>query len=887
MDSLAVSEWFVLTKLHPPLVRNHTIRRLSLEKTLSHSVSTNPLTLLSAPAGYGKTTLLASLPTLLPNFRLAWITLDAEDNDPVRFIGLLACALKQLNPQCGRSIWSRTSGGIDSGSDIKKAVTALINDIVNYIRGPFVLVLDDLHSVTEPLVHTALDYLLELCPPNLHVAIGTRDNPPLRLNRLAVRGQLGELRQRDLSMDEEQANQLLNGILQLNLSPAEISILNERTEGWPGALCLLAGPLGRMDSSEERLRFLATMHHSERQVFEFVTEEIFLEVPEHIQAFLLKTSILSEISPSVANAVTDREDSDAILSELYRRNLAIAAISMDQGGEPVYRYHALFARMLQEQLVRQNAVGVSELHRKAAEVQKIPGRAIFHYLAAGLWDRAVELIVRYGMEMLHKGMAETIRQWYHGLPQDVRGSYSRLTTLMARCDIHRGDYESAGRLLRKSMDTLTSEDEEADALASLITLAYDRSDRGMVASYVERAFNLPLNPVAAVAVRLANAWLQMHDCNWEAVATSVEEALAIPASTSDRRADLIGITYTSAPMATVPGCMQVVEAYCSEVSQYAPPDTAWYLGAQELGTWPMLWRGEVDDALKRAEGAEALRQKLGGYPFVGNDLPVLLCILYLAKGDSEAAMKAVNLLDQRLALVGRNNVMLHLHAAGRTFALLGEYERAFTMLRRLDSLADCYKLTEYLAQHLRGLLAILNRQHDLAILALKGAVGLEDQLLTAHVGGSARLLWASLLLEEGKPEAALTMADPVLQRWSRLSLPGYALIDGHVTVPVLRLASEASVVGSRSILRLFGQEISVQRKSANTNRQPSNSLSELLSPREHEVLRLLMMGFTNRQISAELYISAETVKSHVSSVFRKLGVESRTQAALRAQELSF
>ncbi|HYG56605.1 MAG TPA: AAA family ATPase, partial [Symbiobacteriaceae bacterium] len=221
------------TKLHPPLVRSDTVRRPRLEEALGRAVSTLPFTLLSAPAGYGKTTMLAALPHLLPGHALAWITLDAEDNDPIRFVGLLTTALQRLHPDCGRSVWPWLSGGGTEGAGIKRAVGALINDILGCLPDPFILVLDDLHFVTEPAVHIALEYLLDHQPPQLHLAVGTRHDPPLRLARLAARRQLGELRRPDLSFSPDEARQLLNDTLGLSLSATEVTALQDRTEGWP------------------------------------------------------------------------------------------------------------------------------------------------------------------------------------------------------------------------------------------------------------------------------------------------------------------------------------------------------------------------------------------------------------------------------------------------------------------------------------------------------------------------------------------------------------------------------------------------------------------------------------------------------------------------------
>ena len=479
-------------------------------------------------------------------------------------------------------------------------------------------------------------------------------------------------------------------------------------------------------------------------------------------------------------------------------------------------------------------------------------------------------------------MAETIKQWFDRLPIEIRDSNCRLTILMARSDIHRGDYESASQLLDHAAGKVTCKNDEADILVSQITLAYDRGETEKVTRYVKHAQSLPLGPVSTVAVRLASAWLNLHEGNWEEACTNVREALKVPSTTNDRRADLIGITYISAPLAALSGCMKTVADYCIEVGKTANSDSAWYLGAQELETWFMLWRGETDKALVQAQQAETLRQKLGGYPFVGNDLPVILSILHLAKGDLCAATSASDLLLQRMKRVGRNKSMLHLHAAGRVLALSQRFIEATSMLKELETLDQSFALTHYLSLHLRGLINLLTKDYDKATSTLSQAWELEKVLPMAHIGGSARLLLARLLLDKGQSNEAVAMAQPVLEGWSRQSLPGFALLDGPVTLPILRQARDFGVDGAGRMVELFNESGVSQITNERTN-----AVVEPLSPREFDVLRLLVDGYTNVQIGTELHISRETVKTHVSSILRKLSVTSRTQAALRARDLGF
>lgn len=890
-------EWCIATKFHPPLVRSDIIRRPYIEEELCSLVTALPLTLLSAPAGYGKTTLLSALPSLLPNYPLAWISLEAEDNDPVRFIGLLITALQKLHPECGTSVWPVISGEGVSGSGMKRAIAMLINDIVDFIPEPFILVLDDLHSVTEPAVYVALDYLLDHLPTNLHVVIGTRNDPPLRLARLAACRQMGELRRADFSLNKDETHKLLNSTFGLGLSDDEVDILQTRTEGWPGVLCLLASPLLRMNTIEHRAQFMAALKHTERQAMDFLSEEILLNLPKDVKLFLMQTSILSEMTPSNCQAVTGCENAADILAELYRRNLAIASLTVNTEDEPLYRYHALFAQLLAQQLEREMPDEITELHRKAAEVQKTPGRAVSHYFSAGLWDEAAQLMVHCGMQLLLLGMSETFRRWYNNLPIETRRSYPYLAVILARCEIHYGDYTSARKLLNEARKAFIIKDDtngEADTLTSLITLSYESNDRISASAYIKRALELPLNPMGQMAVYLAQAWLCTYDCDWECARINIQKGLSIPSSTNDRRADIIGITYMNAPLASLPGCIELTEEYCAEVSSFSGLDTAWYLRAQELGTWPMIWRGNIDEALKRANAAEGLRQKLSGHLYIGNDLPLLLSVIYIAKGDFTSAGKAVYTLVQRADKAGRSRMMFHVHAAGRTLALLGRYEEAQLMQKKLETmLDDNYLVTHYLFNHLKGLIALLQKDAE-AFNILQCASELELELPMSHVGGSARLLQGLLLLNQGNSGRAFDLVYPILNKWSNASTPGFVIFDGPIIIPVLKMAIQNDIVGAARMLNLFSENIAksesllpvMEDSISLENEIPKEQLMNPLTLRECDVMKLLADGLTNNQISEELYISKETVKSHMEHIFNKLDVHSRSQAVIRARELN-
>jgi LuxR family transcriptional regulator, maltose regulon positive regulatory protein len=871
-------------------MRRDTIARPHLEEALSRSVSTLPLTLLSAPAGYGKTTMLAALPRLLPGLPVAWVTLDGEENDPIRFIGLIATALQRLHPDCSRSAWPLLAGGAADGAGLKRAMGALINDMLTCLPEPFILVLDDLHFVTEPAVFVALEFLLEHQPAQLHVAVGTRHDPPLRLARLAARRQLAELRRPDLGFSQAEADQLLNDTLGLRLSPDEVAALQERTEGWPAGLCLLAGPLGRMGTPADRTQFMAAMTHTERYALDFLADEVLRNVADDVRQFLMRTSVLAEMTPSACRAVTGREDAAELLEALYRQNLTIASITSEAAGEPVYRHHALFSRLLARQLERELPGEIAELHRRAAGSQKTPGRAITHYLSAGLWEQAAQLMAQSGVQLLHRGMSETVRHWYGALPAEALAVYPRLILLMGACELHRGDYAAAGTLFSQAREACSAAgdaDGEGEALTAAMTIALQENDRAALAVLVDAAVHLPLSPMSRVRALLGRAWLHLSDCDWAAIHTAVGEALGIPRTSGNRQADLVGITYMSAPLAAVPGCLELTERYCAEAGALAPPETAWRLGAAELSTWPLLWRGRTEEALARAAGAEALRQRLGGYPFVGTDLPAQLALLHIARGDLEEAGRAADALVWRLETAGRAKLNFYLHAAGKILALLGRHAEAQAISQRLAALPDDLPLTKYLRDHLAGLLALLEARPADAAAPLERAAGLEAQLPIAWVGGSARLLKARLLLEQGNAEAALAAVAPALSDWERAGTPGCALLDGAVGLPVLRLAAGRGNSCAANALRLFAEGARVVEPPVVAAAGALTLLAEPLTQRECDVLRLIVGGRTNPQIGAELYITTETVKSHVAHILQKLAVTSRTQAAIRGRDLGF
>lgn len=388
-----------LTKLQAPRLREDVIPRQRLLAALHQAILSHPLTLISAPAGYGKTTLLAALLSASPDLPVAWLSLDEEDNDPIRFLAALIAALQRLDPRCGvtaQTLVTETlapAGRADPGENLRRIAGVLINDILATLPDVFALVLEDLHRITEPAVYVALDYFLERLPPQMRLVVAARHDPPLALARLKARAQLAELRLGDLRFTPQETATWLQEHRRLGLSPEELSALEALTEGWAVGLRLLAISLRQLPGARDRASFLAQAARRDRSLFDFLAQEVLDHQAPAFKTFLLETSILPEPTASVCAAVTSLGDAGALLKEATRRNVLIEPVG--ESGE-AFRYHPLFAEFLRRRLAQEMPQRVAELHRRAAEAETVPARAIFHYVAAQLWEPAAKLVEQVG-----------------------------------------------------------------------------------------------------------------------------------------------------------------------------------------------------------------------------------------------------------------------------------------------------------------------------------------------------------------------------------------------------------------------------------------------------------------------------------------------------------
>jgi LuxR family maltose regulon positive regulatory protein len=429
------------TKLFIPAASASIIhRRHLIERLASGFNAGKALTLVSAPAGYGKSTLLTEWVSAYKG-RVAWLSLDERDNTPLRFWTYLVTALQTVSKPFGQGVLETLEAAQDFDSN--RFLTDFVNE-VSAFGNSAILVLDDFHVISNSDIHAGMNFLLEHFPPSLHLVIATRTDPPLPLSRLRARGQLTEIRIADLRFDIQETSAFLNDLMKLELTESEVRALETRTEGWIAGLQLAALSMqGRQDTQAFIRNFTGSQHF----VLEYLVEEVLQRQPESLQNFLLETSILPRLSAPLCDAVTGSTGSADVLADLRRRNLFLIPLDSEHYW---FRYHHLFAGFLKSHLERTRRHTLPALHRRAAQwfqANDYPEDALRHAFAIPDYPYASRLVVDNWRRIYHQGRLNTAVEWLDSLPPDfirqspplgvaycwtlfVRGDYDRIETYL-------------------------------------------------------------------------------------------------------------------------------------------------------------------------------------------------------------------------------------------------------------------------------------------------------------------------------------------------------------------------------------------------------------------------------------------------------------------------
>lgn len=846
--------------------------------------------LISAPAGYGKTTLLSMLPALLPDQPLGWMSLDAEDNDAIRFLTGLAEALAPVDSQMTEAVVNHlsTAAGVISGSiaevSIRQALVSLINLILEKDIPPFLLVLDDFHEITSPTVYHAMEYLLQNLPAQMHLVIATRTEPALQLNRLRARRQIAEFHLADLQFDLAESQQLLVDQLHLDLPQKDIRYLYEKTEGWPAGMVLLTNRLRSLPRQFNPAEYLQSIHLIDSTTFHYLADEVLSQQPEPLRHFLLETSILSELTPSACRQLTGREDAEDLLMEIEQRNLFLTLIREKKGEEEAsYRYHALFAEFLQAELSQEEEGALDQLHIRAAAVEKDPDRVIQHLLTARQWAEAAERIEAVGEQILEKGFQETVSSWIAALPDNLVQSRPQLLYIKGLSEFLRGDIPEASRCLESSLHSLElGQDDQlrSRVLMHLAALSFVQAKFKDCAGKLAQAGLSISGERERIEFLMLRASLALFvDSNWGQAEMDLREAVSLVEATGDFQSWYLFALNLAPEFSVIPGMIDVLEHFCTlALEKFPHPAAPLRLGVLDTQTILYLRRGRLLKSIQAGKDTLLVKEQLGGYPFLGLNASLGVVLASSAVGNwksaDEALEKAEELVEESAlnqALTGRL-----LYPIGRLRWLEGRLEEAEAAYQRMNELDNPLPLMGVLQRMLGGLLAISARHYSRAETMLQEAAERQSQEWVSKIYGSARLLLAYLYTCWNKPFEAVAQMEILLAGCEEDHCPGIILQDMPLAAPALRLMVKSGRRGDQALALLAQTGLSMEDQ---------DRKNTLLTDRQLDILRLIAAGYSNQAIADQLVLSLATVKSHVVHLMNRLDVSSRMEAVAKARQM--
>ncbi len=891
-----MSASILATKLFIPPLRPKIVRRPHLIEQLNEGLSSRrKLTLISAPAGFSKTTLVSEW--IVDSRRpTAWLSLDDRDNDPSCFLTYLVAALQTIAPNIGAGAMAVLQS--PQPPQIESILTTLLNEITT-VPDNLILVLDDFHVIDAKPVNQGVTFLVEHLPPQIHLVIATREDPPLPVARLRARGQLTELRAADLRFTPTEAVDFLNQMMGLNLAAEDIAALEARTEGWIAGLQMAAISMRGVPDPASFIKSFTGSHHF---VLDYLVEEVLHRQSESIQNFLLRTSILDRMCGSLCDTILGLRTGSGQerLEYLERTNLFIVPLDNERRW---YRYHHLFAELLRQRLHQSASSeneeeGVADLHSRASRWYEDNGLGVeaFHHAAAANDVESAERIIEgKGIPLHFRGAVAAILEWLASLPKRVLDARPSLCVRYATLSLVAGQTTGVEEKLKAAETAIAtalqgaepdtkSRDLIGQIAASRATMALTRYQPDAMITQARRALEYlaPDNMFSRIRAIWTLGFAYQVKGDRAAASQAYSEAITISQASANIRMTIV---------ATISlGAIQELENHL-----YQAADT-FRSGLKLAGDHPQPFENEAHLGLARIA-------------YEWNDL----------EAAEQHAQHALQLARQYDSVIDRY-VLSELFLARLRLAR-GDAAGAAAMLRGTEQSVRQNNFVHRMREVAATQVLVLLREGDLAAAA---------QLAKTH---ELPMSQARVLMDQGDPSGAMALLSPLRrqmearnwqdERLKVMVLQAIALHAQHEKEIALRLLGEALTLAERGgFIRIFVDEgepmrmtiydfrLTIEKQTRGQDHKllgyvgrllaafaepevtaqskipiPKSKMIEPLSKRELEVLQLIGQGFSNGEIGAKLFLALDTVKGHNRRIFDKLQVQRRTEAIARAREL--
>lgn len=903
----------LLTKVSLPILRQIFVPRQRVLRRLSDGLKDGHLlTLVSAPAGYGKTTTIRMW-LEEAGHSVAWVSLEKSDNDLKQFITYILTALQQADDDLGQAAFEVLENVQET--NIQQILGLLVNDLYE-LSQPVILVLEDYHLIENEKIDRFVELILNQAIPRLHLIITTREDPNLPLNRLRVRNQLTEIRAVDLSFSLDEADEFFAKVMGVHLDQKEMEVLKNRTEGWAAGLQLAALSL---KESVDTAKFVEAFRGTHRHVLDYLIEEVLKSQTEDIKEFLRLTSILDQLSPSLCEAVTGWKASEEYLHYLENNNLFVIALDEERTW---YRYHALFAELLRNQLLQIESERVDELHERAADWYEKNGfiqKAVEHALQVSNLAKAFALIERHAISMLYQGEVHTVIGWFDGLPEAAMKDLPMMFVSKAWAFAL-----MYNRTRQKEIEQLAQAAERA--------LNFSDADQALK--------NLVTGYIASVQAYLMQGLVSLGEEPGSLIATSQKAQKLLPEEEKGiRSVNALNIGYGYMRLGDISSARkayrQVVEDGIAGGNWYAAVYGQMALISIQIN------RGELKEALqlcdvnieqfnrllagkrfppigqlysmrggilleenRLVEAEQALLQGLSLSHLTRENQARLRCYsamarLRLVQGDRKGMLDCINILEDGWPQVAFYTQALRHRLSTRQLSInQGSFDEARSWttqaLGRFKELPDVVSVDPMSEINFQARLSaahVLTRltaryPKDFSLLDVHNHLARHEKLAEAHGLFSWLIeIWivrALMYHVEGRAEDAHQMVEAALRTSAARGYFRIFLDEADLMRPLLE--SFEPHLKDKDLLG-FVKRLLEAMPGASYKVEPVQSNENVLSDREIDVLRLLAEGQSYREVGQRLFLSLNTVQFHIKSIYRKLLVNKRVQAVEKAREM--